>query len=103
MSKSSKKNTTDLQLDDSAIAQIAKILQMAILTGTDVVDNLRLMRLSPDDGKLVLSEDYAEKFNNDVSHMVESIDKEDQPTFSDGVFSVDDLADVSDINKDDVN
>ena len=103
MSKSSKKNVTDLQLDDSAIAQIAKILQMAILTGTDVVDNLRLMRLSTDGGKLVLSEDYVEKFSEDVSHMVESIEKEDQSNFTGGVFSVDGLADVSDINKDDVN
>jgi len=76
---------------------------MAILTGTDVVDNLRLMRLSAEDGKLVLSEDYVEKFSEDVSHMVESIEKEDQSTFTGGVFSVDGLADVSDINKDNVN
>ena len=39
MSDNSKENLTDLKLDDSAIAQIAKVLQMAILSGTDIVDN----------------------------------------------------------------
>ena len=77
MSKKSKKNLTDvtddLQLDDSAIAQIANVLQLAILTGTDVVDNLRLMRLTNNEGKLVLSEDYSGKFQEDVEYMAQDL------------------------------
>jgi len=82
MSKKSKKNLTDvtddLQLDDSAIAQIAKVLQLAILTGTDVVDNLRLMRLVSEGGKLVLSEDYAGKFQDDVEHMAQDLSEQQE-------------------------
>jgi hypothetical protein len=82
MSKKSKKNltdvTNDLQLDDSAIAQIAKVLQIAILTGTDVVDNLRLMRLINEGGKLVLSEDYAGKFQDDVEYMAQDLSEKEE-------------------------
>mgnify|MGYP001301872087 CR=1 FL=1 len=77
------KEVTELKLDDSAIAQIAKILQMAILTGTDVVDNLRLMRLSIDGESLVPSENYVENFDSDVNHMVETLDDLDnEPTLA---------------------
>ena len=108
MSDNSKENLTDLKLDDSAIAQIAKILQMAILTGTDIVDNLRLMRLSIEnngrDTALVLSENYVGKFEEDIEHMVDTL-SENEPSlssggvFGDGVFS---LA-KSPSEKDDVN
>ena len=88
MSKKSKKNLTDvtddLQLDDSAIAQIAKILQMAILTGTDVVDNLRLMRLVNEGGKLVPSEDYAGKFQDDVDHMAQDLSEKQESLVGSG-------------------
>ena len=35
---------TTYTLDDDAISQIAKALQIAILTGTDIVDNLRQIK-----------------------------------------------------------
>ena len=82
MSDNSKDNFA-LKLDDSAIAQIAKLLQMAILSGTDIVDNLRIMRLVSEDGMLILSEDYVEKFKEDLDHMVDSV-SEDAPALSSG-------------------
>ena len=94
MSDNSKENLTDLKLDDSAIAQIAKVLQMAILSGTDIVDNLRLMRLTSEDGKLILSENYVEKFEEDIEHMVDTASENVSPSlssggvFGDGVFSL---------------
>lgn len=43
------------KLADGSIAQIARLLQVAILTGTDVVDNLRMLRLNTDsDGMLII-------------------------------------------------
>ena len=86
MSDNSKENLTDLKLDDSAIAQIAKVLQMAILSGTDIVDNLRLMRLTSEDGKLILSENYVEKFEEDIEHMVDSVSEDAPNLLSGGVF-----------------
>ena len=94
MSDNSKENLTDLKLDDSAIAQIAKVLQMAILSGTDIVDNLRLMRLTSEDGKLILSENYVEKFEEDIEYMVDTASENTSPSlssggvFGDGVFSL---------------
>ena len=49
-------------LSDEFIAQVAKLLQMAMLTGTSIHDNLRLVQVTPsDDGKLVLTEEYKKK------------------------------------------
>ena len=45
----------EMVLTDDAIAGIAKLLQVAILTGTDIVDNLRTMRLVQVEDKLTLS------------------------------------------------
>ena len=40
---------TTYKLSDATIIQISRLVQMAILTGTDVVDNLRTLVLHPND------------------------------------------------------
>jgi len=66
-----------LKLSDDTIAQIAKILQVAILTGTDVVDNLRQLELvTSEDGRLTMSEDYAKNFETNITSMLEGISEE---------------------------
>ena len=69
----SETNNETYYLCDSTIAQIAKILQVAILTGTDISDNLRQLELavSEESGKLTVSEAYQEIFSNNVNKMVE--------------------------------
>ena len=63
------------KLDDSVIANIAKLIQVAILTGTDIVDNLRTITLDLDSTgeKLVLNSDYENSFESNINKMVESI------------------------------
>ena len=52
-----------MKLSDQTIAHIAKIIQVAILTGTDLVDNLRLIDLKEDnEGHLNLEDAYAERY-----------------------------------------
>ena len=64
-------NNEILTLSDSSIAQIAKIVQVAILTGTDITDNLRMMRLKSDnDGLLILDEDYKSMFESHIESML---------------------------------
>ena len=48
------------KLSDESIAQVAKLVQLAIITGTDVVDNLRMMRLcvEEDGDSLILTDEY---------------------------------------------
>ena len=48
-----------MKLSDEVIGHIAKQLQIAILTGTDIVDNLRMIELHEASGKLYLHPDYA--------------------------------------------
>jgi len=62
-----------LVLSDNAIAQIAKLLQVAILSGTDVVDHLRMLRLSLDDGRLVPDSKYLETFENQLESMMKEL------------------------------
>ena len=58
-------------LSDTSIAQIAKLLQLAIITGTDIVDNLRLMRLTAgEDGSLVPESEYLENFDKNLNKMI---------------------------------
>ena len=51
------------RLSDEVIAEIAKLVQIAIVTGTDVVDNLRMIRVhstDDDNSSLVLTPEYRE-------------------------------------------
>ena len=60
-----------MKLSDDVVAHIAKLLQMAILTGTDIVDNLRMIRLTQDeDDTLHLSEEYEENSEKNIEKML---------------------------------
>ena len=61
-------------LHDSTIAHVAKLIQVALLTGTDIVDHLRMMSLDMgDEGCLRLTSDYQEKFDGDINDMMDQI------------------------------
>jgi len=48
-----------LKFSDEVIAQVARLVQLAILTGTDIVDNLRMMSVTKsEEGTLVLTDEY---------------------------------------------
>jgi hypothetical protein len=64
-------NNQVYKLSDPAIAQIAKLVQVAILTGTDVVDHLRTLTLVNTDLGLALDADYEENFAANLNKMVE--------------------------------
>jgi len=61
-----------MKLSDEVIGHIAKQLQIAILTGTDVVDNLRMIELHESAGKLYLHPDYAANSAELEKRMVET-------------------------------
>ena len=72
-------NTTEYNLSDEALAQLAKTLQIAILTGTDIVDNLRLLRFVVHDGSLVLSPECTENFEQNLNQLLEELPIKDSP------------------------
>lgn len=60
------------RLSDESIAQIAKLLQVALLDGTDIVDHLRAVWVEPnDDGYLVPTAEYNAIFEKQIEFMVE--------------------------------
>ena len=64
-------------LSDEVIAHVAKLLQMAILSGTDVVDHLRMVSVttsSENEESLVLTNEYREISDDQVKKMLENIE-----------------------------
>ena len=65
-----------LQLDDSVVGHVAKILQMALITGTDIIDHMRMIRLSSKDSKLFLEEDYQQTFDVSLDNMLKNVQEQ---------------------------
>mgnify|MGYP001189293014 CR=1 FL=1 len=63
----------NVKLTDNAISHIAQLLQVAILTGTDIVDNLRMAQFVNNGGQLDISPDYYETFNANIQGMLAEI------------------------------
>ena len=57
------------KLSDQIISEIAKLLQMAIITGTDIVDNLRTIEVEMSDDMLVLTNDYINTSTNNINKL----------------------------------
>ena len=62
---------TTITLGDPAIAEIARLLQLAILTGTDVTDHLRTFRLVIEDGVAYPHPDFVEKLEATINKMAQ--------------------------------
>ena len=58
------------KLSDSCIAQIVRLIQLGILTGTDVSDQLRTFEVAETtEGRLEPSPDFLENFENNLQRM----------------------------------
>ncbi len=64
-----------LTLSDNAIGHVAQLLQLAILTGTDIIDHLRMAELTVNEttGKLDVHPDYSESFTENLNRMLEEL------------------------------
>ena len=61
------------KLSDSTIGQIVQLVQLGILTGTDVSDQMRTMRVvvDNDNGTVTPDPDYLDTFNENLKRMQE--------------------------------
>tara|TARA_R100001377_G_C3169591_1_gene102559 strand:+ start:520 stop:786 length:267 start_codon:yes stop_codon:yes gene_type:complete len=59
-----------MKLNDSVIAHIAQLVQLAILTGTDIVDNMRMIVLTETDGNLELDPEYEAQSEDNIHRML---------------------------------
>ena len=63
-----------MKLHDNTVAHIAKIIQMAILSGTDIVDHLRMARFTSDEEEILhIEEEYEKIFNESIEKMIQSV------------------------------
>lgn len=61
----------EYKLADETIGQVAKLLQVALLTGTDIVDNLRTLTLCVSKDELVPTPGYMENFDENIAKMMQ--------------------------------
>ena len=64
----------NMTLTDNAISHIAQLVQVAILTGTDIVDNLRMAQFVNNNNQIDISPDYYESFNSNIQRLVSEAD-----------------------------
>ena len=63
------------KFDDSVISTIAKTLQIALLTGTDIVDNLRQIEVQNNgDGTMGITPNYNSQFEHWLAKMLEELE-----------------------------
>ena len=62
-----------MKLSDNGIAQLVRVLQLAIITGTDVSDNMRMMEFVEEDGFLIIDPDYLETFDANLQKLQDEI------------------------------
>ena len=60
-----------MKLSDATIGHIAQLVQLAMLTGTDVVDHMRMMTLVNEGGLLDLDPDYEAQSDDNVQRMIQ--------------------------------
>ena len=65
-----------MKLSDNSIAQLVRVLQLAIITGTDVSDNIRMMEFVEEDGFLILNSDYLKTFEENLQKLQDEIPKD---------------------------
>ena len=62
------------KFSDETISQIARLLQIAILSGTDIVDNLRTLQVAVDaNGTLSPDPEYLNQFDQNLNRMIAAI------------------------------
>ena len=61
------------RLSDEVIGEVAKLIQVAILTGTDVIDNLRTVRViaDSDNSEVSLDVDYKAQSQKNIERQLQ--------------------------------
>ena len=65
-----------MKFSDELIADVARTLQIAILTGTDIVDHLRTFEVENESGLIKLTKDSKERIEREIKEMAERIERE---------------------------
>ena len=65
-----------MKFSDELIADVARTLQIAILTGTDIVDHLRTFEVEDESGLIKLTRESKERIEKEIQEMATRIENE---------------------------
>ena len=65
-----------MKFSDELIADVARTLQIAILTGTDIVDHLRTFEVENESGLIKLTKESKERIEKEITEMATRIENE---------------------------
>ena len=65
-----------MKFSDELIADVARTLQIAILTGTDIVDHLRTFEVEDESGLIKLTKDSKARIETEIKEMAQRIERE---------------------------
>jgi len=65
-----------MKFSDELIADVARTLQIAILTGTDIVDHLRTFEVEDESGLIKLTKESKERIEKEIQEMAARIEDE---------------------------
>lgn len=65
-----------LRLSDTTISAIAQLVQVGMLTGTDIIDNLRTIRLEADGDLLNPTDSFIDGFKRGIEEMLAQAESE---------------------------
>ena len=64
-----------MHLHDSTIAHVAKLVQLAMITGTDIIDHLRMMKLdvNGEEGLVYIDKEYESNHNGSINELIKKV------------------------------
>lgn len=62
-------NESTHTLSTELLATVAQLIQLAILTGTDLFDHLQTLQMVSRDGKLYVSDAFKHKLNEEIARL----------------------------------
>ena len=75
----SQETEKSFKLNDNAISHLAKVIQVAILTGTDIIDHMRMLEfVELENSTLGINEKYSERFESAIADMLNNLPGDDQ-------------------------
>ena len=75
---SEEEEQTTYRLGDDVIAVIRELIQLTLLTGTNIVDHMRAVRVEVIDGAVVPTEAYIEAYNMQIEELSKQAEEQAQ-------------------------
>lgn len=73
--KTQEKERKVLKMSDDTIAVVREVVQLSILTGTNLVDHMRAIRLEEIDGNIYPTQEYIDAYNAQIEELAKKAEE----------------------------